>query len=611
MRLRVCTLILLQYVFFTPRFAAQSVRRRYSSHQCSWDLSRLDLPSLDEAGIDELSALQANGLVTSVELVHAFIHRIEEVNNVLHSVSEINPDASLIAHRLDAERAAGKVRGPLHGIPILVKDNIATLDRMNNTAGSFALLGAIVSEEAPVVTKLRDAGAVILGKATMGEWAQMRSSIASSSHGWSAYGGQALGAYYSQQDPSGSSSGSAVAAALGMAVGALATETSGSILLPAEKSNIIGIKPTLGLTSRSMVIPISTRQDSVGLHARTVKDAAIMLSVISGVDKNDNWTLAQPFNRVPNYASACKYQAFHGAKLGVPRNGIDYFLNNSTRAIMSAFEDALQLIAAAGATVHDNANFAAFDLPAFSRNSSLVLDVDFAAGLKDYLSKLAFNPNEIHNLQDIARFTKGDPREQWPDRDIYVWERERDRNLTATSDESRAAYQANLDMAERDGIIGALDSEKLDALIMPTFASFHLPAIAGLPVVTVPLGVFPPGTEVIFNAKGTMVNIAPGIPFGISFIGRKWSEELLIGLAYAFEQRTMSRNKIQPLIRPTFGLSDMVPQPGQSPDLEILQSMDREDGRRQLPLTITKSFTSITGEWSGAFLNLFVSGSSV
>lgn len=289
---------------------------------------------------------------------------------------------------------------------------------LNDAAGSYALVGAKVGREARVVTRLREAGAVILGKATMGEWAQCRSRIASSSHGWSAYGGQALGAYYPQQDPSGSSSGSTVAVSIGLAMGALATETSGSIVLPAEKANIVGIKPTLGLTSRDMVIPLSIRQDTVGPVARTVKDAAYMLSIISGKDKNDNWTAAQPFDTVPDYVKACNYSASRGSRIGVPRNGIEPFLDESTKPVMHAFEAALGIIRGAGSNVVDKADFASFDISAFTRNSSIVLDTDFSAGLTDYLSKLITNPGNIHNLRDLVQFTKHDPREHYPDRDV-------------------------------------------------------------------------------------------------------------------------------------------------------------------------------------------------
>ena len=402
----------------------------------------------------------------------------------------------------------------------------------------------------------------------MGEWAQCRSRKASSSHGWSAYGGQAVGAYYPQQDPSGSSSGSAVAVSIGLALGSLATETSGSIVLPGERSNIVGIKPTLGLTSRSMVIPISLRQDTVGPMARTVKDAAYMLSALAGRDKFDNWTSAQPFQDTPDYVKSCKASGLKDARLGIPRNGIDYYVEDSVKPIMVAFEEAVKTINSAGASVTDNANFTVFDPPAFGRNSSIVLDTDFVAGLADYLTLLVKNPNNVRNLNDIARYTKSDPREEYPNRDTYVWDRELTRNITNESPESWAAYQANLFMAEEQGVLGVLDRYNLDALVMPTFASFHLPAIAGLPIVTVPLGFYPAETRSTMNLKGTMVSIGPGIPFGIAFIGRRWSEETLISLAYAFEQRTLARRKIRPFVSPKFELGQRIYGPASTPDAQ-------------------------------------------
>ncbi|KAL8969581.1 MAG: hypothetical protein Q9183_001939 [Haloplaca sp. 2 TL-2023] len=440
----------------------------------------------------------------------------------------------------------------------LVHDNIATKDQMNNTAGSYALVGAKVSRESSVVTRLRDAGAVILGKATMGEWAQCRSRKASSSHGWSAYGGQVLGAYYPQQDPSGSSSGSAVAVSIGLAVGSIGTETSGSIVNPAERSNVVGIKPTLGLTSRDMTIPISLRQDTLGPIGRTVKDAAYMLTAIAGKDTFDNWTSTQPYDVTPDYVKSCNYLGLKGARVGIPRNGIDYYTDDSTNPVMAAFEKAIQTVREAGARVIEEANFSSFDPPSFARNSSIVLDTDFVSGLADYLSSLSSNPNKIHSLHDIAHFTKAHSGEEFPDRDTYVWDRQLGRNLTSSSAESWAAYQANLLMGGENGVVGALDRHKLDALIMPTFSSFHLPAIAGLPVITVPLGFYPAQTPLKKNLKRTMVSVAPNIPFGISFVGRRWSEEKLISLAYAFEQRTMIRRKMKPYIRPSFELSDQL-----------------------------------------------------
>ncbi|KAL8798816.1 MAG: hypothetical protein Q9182_006360 [Xanthomendoza sp. 2 TL-2023] len=531
----------------------------------------ITFPLLDDISIENLHALFANGSLTSVNLVHAYIERILEVNPSLRAVGEINPDALDIARALDVERSMGRPftrnSSPNKGkaapsLPVavlnVIQDNIATKDQMNNTAGSYALVGAKVSRESSIVTRLRDAGAVILGKATMGEWAQCRSRKASSSHGWSAYGGQVLGAYYPQQDPSGSSSGSAVAVSLGLALGSIATETSGSIVNPAERGNVVGIKPTLGLTSRDMVIPISIRQDTVGPIGRTVKDAAYMLSAIAGKDTFDNWTSTQPYDVNPDYVKSCNFLGLKGARVGVPRNGIDYYLDDSTKPVMAAFDKALQTVRDAGARVIEEANFSSFDVPAFARNSSIVLDTDFVGGLAKYLESLSMNPNNIHSLSDIAQFTRGDPREEHPDRDTYVWDRQLARNISSSSLESYMAYQANLRMGGEEGVIGALDRHKLDALVMPTFASYHLPAIAGLPVVTVPLGFYPAQTPLKMNLKKTMVSVAPNIPFGLAFVGRRWSEEKLISLAYAFEQRTMIRKKMKPYIRPTFELSDQL-----------------------------------------------------
>ena len=393
----------------------------------------------------------------------------------------------------------------------------------------------------------------------MGEWAQCRSRKASSSHGWSAYGGQVLGAYYPEQDPHGSSSGSAVAVSVGLALASLGTETSGSIVNPGEKSNIVGIKPTLGLTSRSMVIPISMRQDTVGPMARTVKDAAYVLNAISGPDRYDNWTSAHPSigGSIFDYVKACDPSGLKGSRIGIPRNGIKYFLDENTAPIMHAFEEALQIMKGAGATVVDNTNFPSFDFPAFSRNASIVLDTDFVSGLTSYLSLLIQNPQNIHSLADIATFTKSDPREEYPHRDTYVWDRELHRNITSDSPESRAAFAANLRMGLEEGVEGALDKFDCDVLAMPTFASFHLPAIAGLPIVAVPLGFYPADTPLVMNLKGTMVSVAPNVPFGIAFVGRRWSEETLIKVAYAFEQRTMVRRRVRPLVAPTFELSDL------------------------------------------------------
>lgn len=479
-----------------------------------------------------------------------------------------------------------------------------TSSLLTSIAGSYALLGATVPRDATVVSKLRDAGALILGKATMGEWAQCRSRQVSSSHGWSAYGGQAYGAYYPDQDPSGSSSGSAVAVSVGLALGSLGTETSGSIVLPGERSNIVGIKPTLGLTSRSMVIPISLRQDTVGPMARTVKDAAYMLSALAGKDKYDNWTSAQPFDEVPEYSKACNVGGLRGARVGVPRNGIEYYLDDSTASIMAAFEDALQVISGAGASVVDNANFANFDPPAFDTNSSIVLDTDFITGLSDYFSLLVNNPNGVHNLRDLSHLTRSDPREEYPNRDTYVWDRQSERNISNAGPESWQAYRNNLRMAEELGVIGALDRYNLDALVMPTFASFHLPAIAGLPIVTIPLGFLPAQTRTTMNLKGTMVNRAPGIPFGLAFVGRRWSEETLISLAYAFEQRTLVRTKRKPLVSPRFELGHHHRPTVRLPDVQHSQHVSMRENMAQPTFDPNTPKYSSVRRWTQSWLGL-------
>ena len=306
-----------------------------------------------------------------------------------------------------------------------------------------------------------------------------------------------------------------------------------------------------------MVIPISVRQDTIGPMARTVKDAAYLLSAIVGKDKFDNWTSAQPFDHPPNYIKACDYFGLKGARIGIPSNGIEPFLIEQSRPIMDAFGQALRIMNDAGATIINEANFSQFDFHAFSQNASIVLDTDFVAGLADYLALLDSNPHQVYNLRDLAAFTKTNPLEEYPDRDTYVWDRELARNITNESSDSWLAYQANLYMGGPQGVTGALEKHRLDALVMPTWTSFHLPAIAGLPIITVPLGFFPTDTALVMNLKGTMVSTAPNIPFGISFIGRSWSEETLIRLAYAFEQRTLIRRRVKPHVRPNFELKDL------------------------------------------------------
>jgi amidase len=466
-------------------------------------------------------------------------------------VTELNPDAMHIAQVLDEERACGTLRGPLHGLPILIKNNIATADAMNNTAGSYALLGATVPRDATVAAKLRSAGAILLGKANLSQWANYRSN--NSSNGWSAQGGQTYGAYYPMQDPSGSSSGSAVSASLGLAFGTLGTETDGSIISPSELNNVVGIKPTVGLTSRALVIPISERQDSVGPIARSVKDAAYILQAIAGPDPADNYTSAIPWAKnathytVPDYVGACQFDALRGKRIGVPRNAIGD-RTNSTAALYDAFEAALLVMKAAGATIVDNTNYTAYAAYLESDAENTVLAGDFKPNLAAYLAQLTHNPNNVHTLADVTAFTQHDPREQYPFRDTQIFTSSLALNFSNTSPQFYAAYTKDLYLGGPGGLLGALSTYDLDAVVVPSAYASGISAIIGGPVVTVPLGSWPNGTAVQMNGRGDLVARAPGVPFGIAFAGAKWSEEGLVGVAYGFEQRWMGRERVRPYI---------------------------------------------------------------
>ncbi len=471
-------------------------------------------------------------------------------------VVEINPDALSIAAELDAERAQGHKRGPLHGIPILIKNNIATADKMQNTAGSYALLGATVPRDSGMAAKLRQAGAVILGKTNLSQWANFRST--NTSNGWSAYGGQTFGAYYPGQDPSGSSSGSGVASSLGLALASLGTETDGSILSPCDVGNLACVKPTVGLTSRALVVPISEHQDTVGPMARTIKDAAYLLAAIAGKDPYDNYTSAIPFNKTPDYVGACQENALKGKRIGVPRNVLS--IANDTMPIIDGFNAAIKIIQDAGATIVDNTNFTGYEELSNSSAPSIVLDADFITDLpKEYLSNLATNPTGIQSVADIRNFTQRTPVEDYPDRNTGVWDEALDTyGFGNTDPRFWAAYQTCLYLAGPLGLTGALQNYSLDAVILPTSFAPFVPALLGNPVVTVPLGFYPPGFPVTPTQRGDLNATGPNLPFGLSFLGPKFSEELLIGLAYAFEQKTMVRDKVMPYLKPTTQLVDVV-----------------------------------------------------
>ncbi|TDZ49587.1 putative amidase [Colletotrichum trifolii] len=516
----------------------------------------VSFPSLIDVTIDELAEGLENGLFTSVDLVHAYLGRISQVNGTLNVVTEVNPDALSIASDLDAQRANGTVKGPLHGVPILIKNNIATADQMNNTAGSWSLVGARVPQDSFMARKLREAGAVILGKTNLSQWANYRSN--NTSNGWSAHGGQVYAAYHPQQDPSGSSSGSGVASDLGLALASLGTETDGSILSPSQRNNLVGIKPTVGLTSRHLVIPISEHQDTIGPMARTVKDAAYVLGAIAGADPKDNYTSAIPNDgEIPDYPAACDRYALRGARIGIPRNAISLLSDNTTGVETSAFEAALGVLRAAGALLVENANFTAAEQLAQSSSETAVLNADFITNLASYLSELSHNPNNLTSLADVRDFTQSSELETYPDRNTGIWDEALDEQGFNNSDPRFwAALQESEYLGGEGGLFGTLERHELDAVVLPTSFASTWAAIVGAPVITVPLGFYPANATVVRNRRGNLVDTGPHVPFGISFLGGRFQEARLVGLAYAYEQRTLTRNKVRPYVTPNIEIGD-------------------------------------------------------
>lgn len=306
-------------------------------------------------------------------------------------------------------------------------------------------------------------------------------------------------------------------------------------------------------------MPISERQDTVGPMARTVKDAAKVLQVIIGKDSNDNYTMASPFNgSLPDYVGACKLDGLKGKRIGVARNIIELSATNDSIPIISAFNEAVKIITAAGATIVDDTNFTAYATYINSSVPESILQADFVSNIAKYFSELETNPNNIHNLAELCNFTQHFPLEDYPTRDTGIWDAALAADINNTSPEFWPMYQKNLYFGGEGGILGALERHKLDAVILPTGMAYSVPALVGAPLITVPLGAYPNGTKVEWNSRGDLVKQGPGTPFGISFMGAKWSEESLIGMAYAFEQRTLVREKLRHYIQPRTELKDVV-----------------------------------------------------
>ncbi len=487
---------------------------------------------LEEATITELQNGMKSGKYTSLSLTRKYLQHIQAIDKqgpAVNSVIEINPDAQAIAAALDRERRAkGSSRGPLHGIPIFIKDNIDTADRMMTTAGSLAMLGSMPPQDSFVVKRLREAGAVILGKTNLSEWANFRSNHSSS--GWSGRGGQTRNPYVLDRNPCGSSSGSGAAAAASLCAAAVGTETDGSVVCPSSANSLVGIKPTLGLVSRAGIIPIAHSQDTAGPMCRTVTDAAILLGALTGVDPRDKATNGGQDKALNNYTKFLDPNGLKGARLGIVRKSFGF--NDAVDKLMN---DLIIEIKKLGAVVVDPA-----DIPTAGKFDDSELEVllyEFKADLNAYLSGLGAKA-PVHSLKEIIDFN-----EKHRDKEMPYFGQDLFTKAEAKGPLTEKAYldalKQNREMTREDGIDAVLRKHKLDALIAPTggpawptdwingdhFTGGYssASAVAGYPHITVPAG------------------YVHGLPVGISFFASAWSEPTLIRFAYAFEQATRVR----------------------------------------------------------------------
>ena len=499
--------------------------------------------SLEEATLEGLQRRMASGELTARKLTQAYLDRIAALDRkgpALRHVLETNPEALAIADGLDGERRAGRLRGPLHGIPVLLKDNVDTADKMTTTAGSLALRGSIPPRDAFLAARLRDAGAVLLGKANLSEWANIRSTHSSS--GWSGRGGQARNPYALDRNTCGSSSGSAGGVSANLCAVAVGTETDGSIVCPASACGIVGIKPTLGLVSRAGVIPIAHSQDTAGPMARTVRDAAALLSALAGVDPRDPATSASQGKAHADYTTFLDATGLKGARLGVARK----FFGGDAR-VDRLMEDALAEMRRRGAEVVD------VDLSKGNEYEDSELEVllfELKADLEAYLA--ALGPSApVRTLADVIAFNEAHRAEEMPyfGQELFLQAQEKG-DLTTPA--YREALAKNLRLSRAEGIDAVVAKHRLDAIVGPTGGPAWLtdlvggdhytgigcstpPAVAGYPHVTVPAGF-------VF-----------GLPVGLSFFGPAWSEPALLRLAYAFEQAMPHRKP--PRLLPTVDLS--------------------------------------------------------
>ena len=498
---------------------------------------------LDEISISDLQDGMKSGKYSARSIAEKYLARIEALDKqgpAINSVIEINPDALALADAMDKERVAGNVRGPLHGIPILIKDNIDTADKMMTTAGSLALVGWKPPQDAGVVQKLRAAGAVILGKSNLSEWANIRSSHSTS--GWSARGGLTRNPCALDRNACGSSSGSGAAVAANLCAAAIGTETDGSIVCPSGANGIVGIKPTVGLTSRTGIIPISHSQDGAGPMARSVRDAAILLGALTGVDRSDSATLASEGKALTDYTRFLDPAGLHGARIGVARK---YFgFSEEVDALMNPLLDEMKK---QGATLVDPADIESFGK--FDESELTVLLYELKADLNAYLARLGPSAS-VRTLKDAIEFNEKNKDREMPyfGQDLFL---KAEAKGPLAEKEYLEALEKNHKLARTEGIDALMDKHKLDAIVAPTAGpscltdllngdhftggSSNAAAVAGYPNINVPAG------------------FVHGMPVGISFFGRAWSEPTLIKLAYAFEQATRLRKP--PRFLPTISLN--------------------------------------------------------
>lgn len=486
---------------------------------------------LDETTISELQEAMKSGKLTSRSITEKYLARIDQIDKqgpAINAIIELNPDALSIADTMDNERKEKGPRGPLHGIPMLIKDNIDTADKMMTTAGSLALLGSRAPKDSTVAQKLRDAGVVILGKTNLSEWANIRSNHSTS--GWSGRGGQTKNPYALDRNPCGSSSGSGAAVSANLAAAAIGTETDGSIVCPSSTCGVAGIKPTVGLVSRTGIIPISHTQDTAGPMCRTLRDAAIVLGALTGMDTADSATADSREHSYTDYTQFLKEDGLRGARIGVVRRTFGF-----SEDVDRVMETALETMKKQGAILVDPTSIESAGK--FGDSEFMIFLYELKADLNAYLAKLGPNA-PVKTLKEIIEFNEKNSTKEMPyfGQDTFLKSEEKG---PLTTQEYIDAVAKARDLARKEGIDATMDKNNLDALVGPTggpaWLTDHIngdsfgggssstAAVAGYPNITVPAG------------------FVHGLPVGVSFFGRAWSEPVLLRVAYAFEQATKAR----------------------------------------------------------------------